>query len=121
MKEYTSPPCEACGSHEALQANMDDLTRDNTSQHRNIGKRLDEAMGDIHWIKGISKAILVTMLMYLLSVGYYIFTIDTVKHNEVSKIKQDIKEGETLHYKNERSLHNIEGQLKILINEVVKK
>ena len=116
MDNVTRPPCEACFAHDKLEQDMLNLSEKNTHEHHEIFAKLDDAIADVSWIKAISKAILVTMIVYLFTIGYYIFTIDNVGHEELKTIKDNIKEGETLHYRNERTIQNIEGKIDALLS-----
>ena len=115
---FTSPPCRSCMAHNTLETETRKLSKENTAQHRDLWERLDKVVIDISWIKSISKAILLTMFTYLLSIGYYIFTLDNVSQHEFDKINAEVHEVKKLRDKDEKTLNKMNGKLEILIREV---
>ena len=118
MKEYTTPPCESCGSHDVLEEVMEKTIIENTKQHNDILNSLDKAVMNIRWMNLIGKWVLATMLGYFVGIAYYIFS-DKVTHEDIASIKKDVSEGEKLHYKNENHISEINAKLGI-IKEILK-
>ena len=119
MKEYTTPPCEVCGGHDKLEREMNIATKMNAKKHENIMHSLDKLAGDVQWMKILSRWLLTTMIGYFIALGVYIFSWDFATQDDLSDIRKDVKEGEALHYRNERMIHDILGKVNILVKEVV--
>ena len=128
-EDYTSPSCYSCASHGDLESKVEGAIEKgdeaierfnmshekNTKEHNVILSRIDKLVGDVNWIKVIGKWILVVMFGYFVAIGIHIFTGNWASKKDLNTIKKDIKNGEILHYQNEKGIESINSKMEILI------
>ncbi len=117
MKESinpTEPPCISCMAHDELEKRMGVSDKLNSTQHNEILNSVDIIIGNIKWMNIIGKWVLATMLGYFVGIAIFIFNNDYATHNDIDKIEKTIKDGEILHYQNEKTISSIETKLDIL-------
>lgn len=95
----------------------DEHTQDrNTDEYAVLGKAIASAVDDINWIKGISKMILLTILTYFLSIGYYVITLDRVAPQDVMKLEHRITKNTEGITKIGTNLGMVNGKLNVILN-----
>ena len=118
MTEYTTPPCENCNGHAALEKEVAVATVKNTKEHGDILTKLDKMAGDVKWMTIIGKWVLGTFVGYMIFIGYSIFTWDYATKKELKTVEDAVKEGDDNHNHNERAIAEILGKVDVLVHEV---
>ncbi len=110
-----TPLCDACVVHKVLKDKVYKNMKNNTQEHNDILNSIDVIIGNIRWMNIIGKWVLATMLGYFVGIAVFIMTCDYATPKDIEKIETRMKEGEILHYQNEKVIENIVTRLEILI------
>ncbi len=113
----TEPPCLSCMAHDELEKRMGKSDKLNSTQHNDILNNVDTIIGNIKWMNLIGKWILATMLGYFVAIAVFIMNCDYATPEDIDKIETRMREGEILHYQNEKVIENIVTRLEILIEK----
>ena len=92
----------------------------NAAEHAALGQTLRSTIDDINWIKGISKMILLTILTYFLSIGYYIITLDRSAPKEIKQLDSRISQNANQLSIVRSSIGNMNGKLNVMLQVITK-
>ena len=118
MDEFTTPPCQSCDAHNHLENKMEDMIKNNKTEHDHILRALDGAVTNIQWMSSIGKWILVTILGYFIVLGIYIINGTATENKRIDEIHEKVAEGEILHYRNENTIATIKAAVEYIKEKV---
>ena len=120
MNDNTEPPCKACDAHDELENELFNIKEDNSKEHGDILTNIEVMAANINWMNVIGKWILVTLLAYFVALGYFVFSNDWVQQDQLNVVIKSIKEGEVLHYANEKTITKMDAKVSVILQYHIK-